>query len=120
MHPFHAFCSLDVLKGEVVLAPETVHDIPLEVLQEIDFALQFVGVELDRMRLPNVDRTMLSGSDVIKVPSKEYAISSSSEASQDANSPFISTQHKSCAIVEVHTDTTIRQSVGHPVLVAVI
>lgn len=71
MHPLHAFRSLDVLEGKVVLSPEAIHDIPLKVLQEIHFALEFVRVELDCVRLPDIDRTMLPRSDVIKVPAKQ-------------------------------------------------
>jgi len=67
LDPIHALLSRDVFESVVVLAIESVHDVSLEVFQEVHLVLQFIRVGVDGVRLAHVDRPLSTSSNVIKM-----------------------------------------------------
>ena len=56
LHPFHALLAGDILERVLILAVEAVHDVSLEVLQQVYLALQLIGVDFNGVRLAHVHR----------------------------------------------------------------
>lgn len=120
LHPLHALCPINVIKGVVVLAIQPVHDIAFEVFQKIHFALQLVGVLIDGVRLPDIYCSLPPRRDVVEMPNRKTSISLVPIGKAKKNVLLVGTQHETSAIVKMHTNTSIRQRIAHAVLVAIV
>lgn len=56
LYPFHALLAANILERVCVLAIEPVHNIPLEMLEQVHFAFKLLGVNLNGVRLTHIDR----------------------------------------------------------------
>lgn len=55
LHPVHTLRTVDVLERVVVFPIKAIHDIPLEMLEQIDLALQLIRILVDSERLADKD-----------------------------------------------------------------
>lgn len=63
----HPLRPLDILERVVVLAIQLVHDVPLEVFEEIYLVLHFLGVLGYSVGLADVNGPIPAGGDIVEV-----------------------------------------------------
>ena len=67
LHEVHALSPLLIHESIFVFAVQAVHNVLSEVLEEINLTLQFFREFSNSVVLANVDRTLATRSDVVKV-----------------------------------------------------
>lgn len=77
LYEVHAFCPLGVFERIFIVAIKSVHDVPFEMLQQVDLGLEIVWVLSDGVVLPYIDCALSSGRDVVEVTMKQIIIKSS-------------------------------------------
>ena len=120
LHPLHPLLPTHILEGILVLAVQPIHDIPLKMFQQVHLALQLVRIGVHRVRLAHEYRSVSPGGDVVEVSANTTSSAFASGNGKKGNVHFIRAQHQTGTIVEVHSNTPVRQGVSHAILVAVV
>lgn len=115
----HALGAVYVLESVVVITVQPIHDVPFEMFQEIDFALEVVRVFRYSMVLPNINGTLTARRDVIKVAIFRVSQYTCNNVTK-IYSLLVRRQDDCRAVIKMHADRTISQRVSHSIFVAVI
>lgn len=70
LNEVHPLSSVGVLESVFIVTVEPIHDVALEVLQQVDLCLEIFWILRDSIILSNVDCTMLAGRYIIKMAVK--------------------------------------------------
>ena len=70
LNEVHPLSSVGVLESVFIVTVEPIHDVALEVLQQVDLCLEIFWILRDSIILSNVDCTMLAGRYIIKMTVK--------------------------------------------------
>lgn len=121
MHPLHTLRPLLILEDVIMLIKQFFHDVPLKTLQQVYLALHFFRVNIDSIRSPNISISLMTRSDIVKMPKGE-PISNNNTLSRKSRQyiHFIRTHHTTRTIIEVHTNAPICKSITHSILIAVV
>jgi hypothetical protein len=67
LYEIHSLGAVMVLESVLIVAVQAIHDVALKMLQKVDLILEVLGKLSHRIILPDVDSSVASRGDVIKV-----------------------------------------------------